>query len=47
MKDNDNFLGGTMDSNRVSKMSQTSQKSIITNIPEKPVTLAGSKASKG
>lgn len=35
------------ESNRNSRGSQLSQKSIITNPIEKPISLAGSKAAKG
>lgn len=50
MKDD---MGGTMgtmgarDSHRQSRASHLSQRSIISNPPEKPVSLAGSKAFKG
>lgn len=38
---------GARESHRVSRGSNLSQRSIITNPAEKPISLAGSKASKG
>jgi hypothetical protein len=41
-----NTMGGR-ESHRNSKASHMSQRSIITNPPEKPVSIGGSKAAKG
>jgi hypothetical protein len=48
MKDeNGATIGGLRESLRNSRASGLSQRSIITNLVEKPISLAGSKAAKG